>query len=57
MCLVSANGMLAYMLEMSREAKVGDGWIGVFYSSCISCAEFLMLKAYGRGGKFLYLLC
>jgi hypothetical protein len=40
MCLVSAKGMLEYILEMYSEANVWEGWIGVFFRSCITCVRF-----------------
>src|SRR5215475_11035525 len=52
-CLVSVSGMLEYMFDMSREARVCDGCKGVILRSCISCLEFLTLKAYGRGDSSL----
>jgi hypothetical protein len=51
MCLVSVSGMLVYMLEMSKDAKVCDGLIGVCFCFCISCVEFLTLRANGRGAS------
>jgi hypothetical protein len=46
---VPVTGILEYMLVMSREANMGVGVIGVFFSSWISSAVFLMLNEYGSG--------
>ena len=54
-CFVCITGMLEYMLEMSREAKVVVGVIGVCCSSRISLVVLLMLKEYGSGVIFLIL--
>jgi hypothetical protein len=42
-------GMLEYMLEMSSEANLVEGVIGVCFSCCIKCVVFLMLEEYGNG--------
>jgi len=47
--LVSVMGMFEYILEMSREASVVVGVIGVFSSWFIGSVEFVMLKAFGSG--------
>jgi preprotein translocase subunit SecF len=49
-------GILEYMLEMSSEANLVGGVIGVCSSWCINCVVFLMLKAYGRGVRS-WMLC
>ena len=43
--LVSVTGMFEYMLEMSREAKVGVGVIGVCSSCLIRVEELVTLNA------------
>ena len=47
--LVSLTEMLEYMLEMSSDANLVVGVIGVCFSLCISCVVFLILKEYGNG--------
>jgi hypothetical protein len=49
MCLVSWVGILEYILEMSRDANLVWGVIGVCFSCCMRCVVLVILKEYGRG--------
>ena len=51
--LVSAMGILEYMLEISRDANVVVGVIGDFDSWLMRSVEFVILKALGSGVKRL----
>lgn len=48
-CLVYWIGMLEYKLEISNDASLVVGVIGVCFNSCINCVVFLMLSEYGTG--------
>jgi hypothetical protein len=49
MCMVFIMEILEYILDMSREANMYVGSIGVSLKACINCVVFLMLNVYGRG--------
>ena len=53
--LVCVMGMFEYILEMSREARVVVGLIGVCSNWFIRSEEFVMLNAFGSGAKWLNL--
>jgi len=53
---VSLIGMLVYRLEMSNEARWKCGAVGVWFNLCIRSLEFVMLKALGRGARWVTFL-
>ena len=54
--LVSVTGMLEYRFVMSKEARVWCGSSGVSLRFCIRSWVFFMVKAWGRGDKWLIVL-
>jgi len=53
--LVSVMGIFEYILEISKEANVVVGVIGVCNSWSVRSVEFVMLNAFGSGVKWLIL--
>jgi hypothetical protein len=56
MCLVSIMGILEYILDISREANLYVGSVGVSSKACINCVVFCMLNVCG-GGVSLLIFC
>jgi amino acid transporter len=48
-CLVSLMGTFAYIFEMSKDANLECGVMGVCFSWSMSSVVLLILNVYGRG--------